>query len=173
MDELTKYRITGAVIWLGLLIIFVPGWYASPVDFSAGKDVFSVKGLTADEKTIQSQAIQALNPTQDKKPAQSPVKSETNNVKVAPPASVTEERQISTSGQWLVRVASYGNIQSAHRVVNQLENRYKVTIGDFSNEERRLYSVRVGPFDNLAEAQRAKAELDREFSVDALIVKIR
>lgn len=33
MDELTKYRITGAVIWLALLILLVPSWYANPVDY--------------------------------------------------------------------------------------------------------------------------------------------
>lgn len=32
MDKLTKYRLTGAAIWLGLLIIFVPSWYSNPVD---------------------------------------------------------------------------------------------------------------------------------------------
>lgn len=29
VDELTKHRVTGAIIWLSLLIILVPSWYAS------------------------------------------------------------------------------------------------------------------------------------------------
>lgn len=183
MDELTKYRVTGAIIWLSFLIVIVPGWYASPVDFSTMKDVFSVQGLTSDEKTMQTQGSFSQEAVGNQKPSEKSVRGEhakagtgkeiSANVSSAPPVVSDGFKQVNPTGQWLVRVASYGNIQSAHRVVNELEGRYKVTIGDFSSQERRLYSVRVGPFDSLNSAEFAKKELDAEFSVDALIVKIR
>ncbi len=34
MDEVTKYRMTGAIIWLTLLILIVPSWYSHPVDYA-------------------------------------------------------------------------------------------------------------------------------------------
>lgn|GEM_PF-1623008 len=34
MDEVTKYRMTGAIIWLTLLILIVPSWYSDPVDYA-------------------------------------------------------------------------------------------------------------------------------------------
>ena len=33
MDLISKYRLIGASIWLGLLIIVVPSWYNDPVNF--------------------------------------------------------------------------------------------------------------------------------------------
>jgi len=57
--------------------------------------------------------------------------------------------------------------------LTRLELRYQVTIGDFSSRNQTLYTVRVGPYDSLEKAQRAKAELDQELKVDSVIVKIR
>jgi cell division septation protein DedD len=34
VDEVTKYRMTGAIIWLTLLILIVPSWYSHPVDYA-------------------------------------------------------------------------------------------------------------------------------------------
>jgi len=34
MDDVSKFRLTGAFIWLILLIVIVPGWYSNPVNFS-------------------------------------------------------------------------------------------------------------------------------------------
>ena len=33
MDDVSKFRITGAVIWLILLVVVVPTWYSNPVNF--------------------------------------------------------------------------------------------------------------------------------------------
>ncbi|WFE68063.1 SPOR domain-containing protein [Thiomicrospira sp. R3] len=173
MDELTKHRVTGAIIWLSLLIILVPSWYASPVDFSEMKDIFSLQGLTADEKTMQTQGLAGHAAEHQRASKQQSAHKESDKVGTEPSLVSNGFNQVNPTGQWLVRVASYGNIQSAHRVFNQLEGRYQVTIGDFSNQERRLYSLRVGPFDSLSAAELAKKELDAEFSVDALIVKVR
>ncbi len=31
--QVSKYRLTGAFVWLGLLVIIVPIWYSNPVNF--------------------------------------------------------------------------------------------------------------------------------------------
>lgn len=33
MDETTKFRLLGAIFWLGLLVFIVPSWYSQPVNF--------------------------------------------------------------------------------------------------------------------------------------------
>lgn len=33
MDDVSRFRITGAIIWLLLLIVIVPTWYSNPVNF--------------------------------------------------------------------------------------------------------------------------------------------
>ncbi len=33
MDEVSKHRLTGALIWLTLLVVLVPVWFGEPVHF--------------------------------------------------------------------------------------------------------------------------------------------
>lgn len=39
MDEISKFRLTGAAIWLLLLIIVVPSWYSNPVNFNPDSEL--------------------------------------------------------------------------------------------------------------------------------------
>jgi cell division septation protein DedD len=169
MDELTKYRITGALVWLGLLIFIVPNWYSDPVDYVKSQQVFKIETFTQSEgldKTVKSSLSEpVVVPIEDKAPAV------THPVSL-PPLNL-EKHQTEPIGQWLVRLVSYSNIQSANRMVDQLAGRYQATIGDFSTQDRRIYSVRVGPFDSLAQAQQAKNTLDAEFNIDAVVVRVR
>lgn len=208
MDELTKFRITGAVIWLALLILLVPSWYANPVDYEKSQPWLStnseVGGAVSDdllhrkqthkpEQTSQPKltpekaVTSAGSPQQaDKKPE--PIKELAEQSTITPaelgltdttapdessqikePATGSEDK----SPAWLVRVASYNSIQSANRTLGLLEMRYEVTIGDFSTKSQKIYSVRVGPFFSLQEAEEAKQTLDKELVTDSVIVQIR
>lgn len=225
MDELTKFRITGAVIWLALLIILVPSWYANPVDYekaqpwlySSSNDVPSVEdevaakadsqsGLPSPsqaEETTEPRPAKEVKPQTDvstgssqqsdmisatssqetplSQPAVEPKKEPTPSVELDEPMTTEETSEIKEpvppsedkSPAWLVRVASYNSIESANRTLGVLEMRYKVTIGDFSTKTQKIYSVRVGPFSSLQEAEEAKAELDKELVTNSVIVQIR
>lgn len=169
MDELTKYRITGALVWLGLLIFIVPSWYNDPVDYVKSQQVFKIESFTQSERLGQSANTRLLEPVE------APIKDKTPDVThpVSLPPLNLEKQSSEPIGQWLVRLVSYSNIQSANRMVDQLAGRYQATIGDFSTQDRRIYSVRVGPFDSLAQAQQAKKTLDDEFNIDAVVVRVK
>jgi cell division septation protein DedD len=167
MDELTKYRLTGAIVWLGMLILIVPSWYGDPVDYVKNQSLFSIESVTG---TIHSDSG-LMKPVAPNTNSSSLIVPEISEI---PPAMIKAvDKPAEPVGQWLVRLASYSNIQSANRMVDQLGNRYMATIGDFSTPDRRIYSVRIGPFDSLSKALEAKEKLDAEFNVDALVVKIR
>lgn len=216
MDELTKYRITGAIVWLTLLIMLVPSWYANPVDYekaqpwlhsnsterlndiaitsNMAKQVDGVTSVSseADHDTDVSQLpdiprdTEKPNRTLEERPAPiepttQPIESERLNQESVKPERVEEAPETTEpimasedkSPAWLVRVASYNSIESANRTLGVLEMRYKVTIGDFSTKTQKIYSVRVGPFYSLAEAEQAKTELDKELVTNSVIVQIR
>lgn len=226
MDEITKYRITGAVIWLTLLIVFVPGWYSDPVDYQQPRswqgqanvhedeilpesDSSSVPNNAKDgglepERQIEQTTTKAgqsdsevsritqVKPPLPQEPAQpvavlpdnskhkanpqSDLKALPSTSEIEPdrPADAAEvKKQPQTAPAWLVRVASYNSLKTANQTLGLLETRYQVTIGDFSNENRKVYSVRVGPYFSLAEAEQAKKMLDAELRTQSVIVQIR
>jgi cell division septation protein DedD len=226
VDEVTKYRITGAVIWLALLIIFVPSWYSHPVDYQQqqswatpvevlsdealpepkesvsetsdlAQDVKDESGLKNETKvtplvpakpdtsTSQPQVGSPSKPLKqmdvsgektDAKEASSPeVISEPEPAKTTEPPHQVEREVVpeEKSPAWLIRVASYSSIKSANRTLGLLELRYQVTIGDFSTENRKIYSVRVGPYYSFEEAQKVKQALDAELNTNSVIVQIR
>ena len=95
MDELTKYRITGAVIWLALLILLVPSWYANPVDYEKAQpwlystsddsipaeEVVPVKSPEHSSDTVSEYAAEASKTGSDIKSDPQPVKSNTSSQK--------------------------------------------------------------------------------------------
>ena len=221
MDELTKYRITGAVIWLALLIILVPSWYANPVDYEKAQpwlysshddsvsptakmdnqsnqstsnkldDISVIRSnkkpesevspsLGRDIQTDASPSTAPSKPTQAKQLVES--KKQQDNAENSGNSTATGSSQDikepippseDKSPAWLVRVASYNSIESANRTLGVLEMRYTVTIGDFSTKTQKIYTVRVGPFASLQEAEDAKTELDKELVTNSAIVQIR
>lgn len=63
MDDVSKFRLTGAVIWLGLLVLIVPTWYSNPVNFSPdneqGAEVQSNKLVVYQAYTLPSKSAQS------------------------------------------------------------------------------------------------------------------
>ncbi|MBE0493409.1 MAG: SPOR domain-containing protein [Thiomicrospira sp.] len=222
MDELTKYRITGAVIWLALLIILVPSWYANPVDYEKAQpwlystpddsvsptakmdnqfkkstsnkldDSSAIRSnkksesevtpsLGRDIQTNVSSPTAPSQPTQAKQSIESKKQQDANTEILDKSTATAKSQDIKEpvlpsedkSPAWLVRVASYNSIESANKTLGVLEMRYTVTIGDFSTKTQKIYTVRVGPFPSLQEAEEAKAELDKELVTNSAIVQIR
>ncbi len=205
MDELTKYRVTGAIFWLALLILLVPSWYSDPVVYDQPHSFEQSK--VEDTGHSSSTPVQAPKPEvpvalpqvkiskQDQaikleesklpepKPVQVEKKAEIETAVDAEPSKVTDVVKQSkpsadktdnlNQAAWLVRVASFNSIEAANKLLATLEMRYQVTIGDFSSADRKVYSVRVGPYYRFDEALQAKQALDEELSTDAVVVKIR
>ncbi|WP_044407449.1 SPOR domain-containing protein [Thiomicrospira microaerophila] len=169
MDELTKYRMTGAIVWLGLLVIIVPSWYGSPVDYVQKQNLFTIESVA--QSANLPDAFLPAKLTADTSSVPAPDKSMPTVSSVTPHIEAPA-KSVEPLGQWWVRLASYSNTQSASRLVDQLANRYQATIGDFSTQDRRIYSVRIGPFNHLNEALEAKKALDAEFNIDSVIVKV-
>lgn len=208
MDELTKFRITGAIIWLALLILLVPSWYSDPVIYEQPHSFEQPKLDKISVSPVQTPKIEQptttpppkeqpkhnavikldepkkVEPKTDLPPKPQPVLVEdTKPLEAAKPvkeptttkASAEQPKPIDNLNQeaWLVRVASFNSIEAANKLLSTLEVRYQVTIGDFSNANRKVYSVRVGPYYSFSDALQAKQALDEELSTDAVVVKIR
>lgn len=205
MDELTKYRITGAIVWLALLILLVPSWYSDPVVYDqphafeqpkvedAGHNSLTpvqapkieVQTVLQPKPAIKQDHVIKLEepklpetksvPVEEKAEIQTAVEAESPRVtdvvkQSKPTADKTDNLK---QAAWLVRVASFNSIEAANKLLATLEMRYQVTIGDFSSADRKVYSVRVGPYYRFDEALQAKQALDEELSTDAVVVKIR
>lgn len=206
MDEITKYRVVGAAIWLLLLIIIVPAWYNNPVE-DWHNQVWQTPVTFSDELEMLEPAPPALEkppvkpveqaaqvakppapakpvvqkteqPAQEQQPAPKPEsKPEAKSVPKPEPKPAPEQKPVakpaSKQEAWQVRVATYSSIKTANNTLGMLEQRYEVTIGDFSNGDKQMFTVRVGPYATEAEAQKVKQDLDKELNTNSVIVKIR
>lgn len=197
MDEVTKYRMTGAIIWLSLLVMIVPSWYGDPVDYAqvqpwlTPKDdqlvanplppvVKTVAAKPIEEKVAPAKPILA-SPSESKDDAKA--KLEPHSVvdssveqaspavtKVAPPPVDT----MPSGSRWYVRLVSYQSKDMADQLLNRLENAgYKASIGQFTSGSRPIFSVRAGPFASQKEANQHKQELDKQFKTQSMVIEVR
>ena len=184
MDKLTKNRLTGAVIWLGALIWLVPQWYANPVDYP--KLVFSGTKAAVDNLDDIDFDRLVSKPLASEIAAQSDVSTGVESSSTATPRPEVS-RPANTSGPataqlaepvvaeitqpgFYVRLISYQNPDSALRLEQRLKPHYPVSIGSFTTSSGRFYTVRVGPYDRRAQAERVKAILDVELRVESIIL---
>jgi cell division septation protein DedD len=75
-----------------------------------------------------------------------------------------------TQPGFYVRLISYQNADSALRLEQQLKPHYPVSIGSFTTSSGRFYTVRVGPYNTRAQAERVKAILDVELRVESILL---
>lgn len=189
MDEISKFRLTGAVIWLALLVIIVPGWYSNPVNFQPEGEQSIEQNFdqplvqqayvlpTADdqidpvaEKNTLTQADKNVSNPSDQnqvKPVVSSVPEK--SAKSTAPAPVKQNEK--NSGQWLLKVAAFKDIRQANRVLGELDRNYKVWIKEFPKSG--TFSVRTGPYDNLADAERDKQKIDKALHTQSQIVRLK
>lgn len=185
MDEVSKYRIIGATIWLGLLVLIVPTWYSNPVNFQpTGHLVTTVEAtrpivdhaytITAKDHNIEEPQRNAALPTESVAKPTSPeveVVAETvdssiltaghaPSSKVKPPAKT----------QWIVRIAAFPAQSEAKKLESRLKANYAVSVKHF--EKSKVYSVRAGPYDSKAKAQAEQVKLDKLLGTQSQVVAV-
>lgn len=192
MDEITKYRITGAAIWLLLLIILVPSWYSNPVEDPSQKSwaktvayADEIDDLLLEEAPVNKEVVKELAEQPIKQVAAPEVVKEEAKQEIITPQvvekpiekpvakSVEQPKPAKPSEEWQIRVATYKSLQTAKNTLALLEDRYQVTIGDFSAGDKKMFTVRVGPYPTKEQAMKVKQDLDIELRTDSAIIKIR
>jgi len=161
MDEVSKYRLTGAIIWLVLLVVFVPIWFGEPVHFKP--DHYVSSDQSAERPLVKLEHDQSGV-------VLSPVVTPSEQKKIT--KSVSQEKVRVNEGskkQWIVRVIAYQNIKDANELLGRLEVDYEVMIKTF--EKSGWHSVRVGPYFLKSEAEQAKQKLDKMLHIQAEVVQ--
>jgi cell division septation protein DedD len=162
MDEVSKYRLTGTVIWLMLLVFLVPIWFGEPVHFKPEGYIPAEKSA---ERPLVKPALASLDDKLHPVVALKQAVSVSEVKKVAPDTVKTPKKQ------WLVRIIAYKNIQDANELLGRLEMDYDVMIKTF--ESSGMHSVRVGPYASKAKAEQAKQKLDKMLHTQAEIVQLK
>jgi len=180
-----KYRLTGAIFWLGLLVIIVPIWYSNPVNFDPAKqEETPVKKSVLIEKPFvlpQGQGHQATDKTElDSLSGQSVAP----DVQEASEQTQTDKEYLHTkndvinkktvnveSYKWIIRLVAYRKKDLAEALQQRLKYDYEAFIKHFP--ENNYYSVRVGPYASKAEAVKDQQRLDRILRVQSELVKFK
>lgn len=185
MDDLSKYRLTGAFLWLLLLVILVPSWYGNPVNFHPdGHQSIITKGerplvehiyelpVQAAQKQAEVQSHPMVNSQATDKDVivesiQAPQNRMTDNKSVS---NDSKKREQSTSLQWIVRITAYKDIKKANELLGRLDSNYAVWIKEFKKSG--TYSVRTGPYLSKAKAEQDKQKLDKMLRTNAEVVQL-
>jgi len=192
MDLVSKYRIVGAAIWLGLLVIIVPNWYSEPVNFvpegiqkTEAKSTLPIIDhayrLPQSNEQPQTNGQVQYQKEQSLKELN---KSESANSKVEFSQKTAEEiqlhKQIETAdkvsentkykGQWIVRLQAFRDIKAANNLLGRLDSSYDVYIKYFERTE--MYSVRTGPYLSKAKAEKDKVKLDKMLHTNGEVVQL-
>jgi DedD protein len=91
-----------------------------------------------------------------------------------PPVAETAAEPLPASGQdtLVVQVFSSADRTQAQRIVDQLrEGGFAALLSPVQVERRTMYRVRIGPFGERADAERAAARIRREFKLDTWITR--
>ncbi|WP_028486896.1 SPOR domain-containing protein [Thiomicrorhabdus chilensis] len=185
MDEVSKFRLIGAAIWLSLLILIVPGWYSNPVNFQPEgarsdtveqsvplvQQAYVLPGKGREEKAaepIQSPQASAVAPA---------VKTESEQaegmatIEKGQQAAAVQSGESEPKSQWLLKVAAYKKLSNANKVLGMLDRDYEVWIKEFPVSK--TFSVRTGPYDSREAALRDKQKIDRALHTQSQIVQVK
>ncbi|WP_019555912.1 SPOR domain-containing protein [Thiomicrorhabdus arctica] len=185
MDDLSKYRITGAFLWLLVLVILVPSWYGNPVNFHPdGHQSVVTKGerplvehiyelpVQAAQKQAEIQSSPVANSqTTDKDAVVKSIKESKSTVVDNPLVSNDPKKmEQASSPQWIVRITAYTEIKKANDLRGRLESDYAVWIKEFKKSG--TYSVRTGPYLSKVKAEQDKQKLDKMLRTNAEVVQL-
>lgn len=189
MDIGVKERVIGAVVLVVLGIIIIPWVLEGPApDRSVTKDVpLPAAGTTsAPAEYRMPLAQQADTPaTSPASPATAPAGNNTAPASQAsrtpPPApSPQHTRPIARqseapagapTGKWMVQAGSYSSEHNAIKLQRALEKHgYPVVVSRYSMGKRTYYRVRVGPYQDPAEAHKVIPDINRIYGGKAKVV---
>lgn len=173
-----KYRLTGAIVWLALLVIIVPIWYNNPVNFQpeAEGDVTENKSEAVVDKAY------TFKPSTASKKQEETVKQATTETHSESKISANDhyEKQVNSdaestaskiTGEWIIRVAAFKKKEDAQALKQRLKYDYDVFIKYFPKSE--YYSVRLGPYFDRIEAIKDQKRLESVLRTKSELVKIK
>lgn len=192
--QVSKYRLTGAFVWLGLLVIIVPIWYSNPVNFdpaaqnetsaSEPKTLLIEKPFLLPGNDDETSRVEVNAPAASQKVADS-VESEEKS-QTAPPQSASEatqgeapatqtEQKASEAdagkSEWIIRLVAYRKKEMAEVLQERLKYDYEAFIKYFPKSN--YYSVRVGPYTSKKLAEKDQKRLDRLLRIQSQLVKFK
>lgn len=182
MDEVSKFRLIGAAIWLSLLILIVPGWYSNPVNFqpegAQSETVEQSVPLVQQAYVLpgKERAASTVQPVVEAQvaPAPSSQSEPTGEVALADKdqqAGVIQSGESDQKSQWLLKVAAYKKLSNANKVLGMLDRDYEVWIKEFPVSK--TFSVRTGPYDSKEAALKDKQKIDRALHTQSQIVQVK
>ena len=186
-----KYRLTGALFWLGLMVIIVPSWYSHPVQFDPDQSTTqSDKPTVLIEKPFalpskspsvasKTEVVQSPSHPSDKSAdltdAQ-PKKISQNQLEAAPKKQVPSTQSASSTQSdepknvnWVVQLVAYKTEAMAIALKERLKYDYDAFVKFFPKNG--YYSVRIGPYQDQTLALKHQARLNELLRIDSILIK--
>ncbi|BBN59991.1 SPOR domain-containing protein [Hydrogenovibrio marinus] len=196
-----KFRMTGALVWLLLLIIIVPSWYSHPTGFSPNMELadnhhksdqivvdkpFVLPGVKSEQPVPEENgsakvvSSEPLHKTAEKVPGTGKSNNTTNitkqNIEQQSPVKTSEKpadkpKASVSKEKWIIRVAAYRSKEKANLLYEHLKYDYDVFVKYFPQSE--YYSVRIGPYTDKSLALRDQQQLNRVLRVRSELAKTK
>ncbi|MBO1923499.1 SPOR domain-containing protein [Thiomicrorhabdus sp. 6S3-12] len=183
-EDVIKYRLVGALVWILLLLLFVPGWYADPVPQGV-QSVSSDKGaepiaITAYHlpEGVQPDAVKQeilvgarerhLQEIQQREQRLQESKAQTQVQQAVATKRTSDTESPSIDRQYMVRLITFFEIEKADQFVKRAKKHgYKVVLKEFNvsknGKNQIVYQARTENYNSLDKALKAKQNLDKIF----------
>lgn len=179
-----KHRIVGAIVLVTLLVIFVPmilSERAPPTEIKGEPEVPVSTALPETKVLVTPVPAAEIKPketgeaTQPIPPAETKPKTETKPVVAKKPEPASEKTakpvpETKIEDGWMVQVGTFSNTQNAVRLRDKLKrlghraHTETVTLGG-----KKAMRLRVGPFADRAQADKAQAQIRKETGVAGVV----
>ena len=196
MDVVSKNRLIGAIIWLGLLVLVVPQWYSEPVNFvpdggvtveskitmpivdhayripnSSDKPLTNGQQLNVDnQKSSSGQSLESTKIDETLLVDKTDFSEKHQNIQKLINKSEEIDSNKKYQGQWIVRLLAFSDIREANELLGRLDVEYDVYIKYY--EKTKMYSVRTGPYISKAKADKDKLKLDKMLHTNGEVVQL-
>lgn len=196
MDVVSKNRLIGAIIWLGLLVLVVPQWYSEPVNFvpdgrvtvepkntmpivdhayripnSTDKPLTNGQQSNVDsQNVISNPSLETIKTTESMLADKKDFADNHANIQKLINKSDEIDSNKQYQGQWIVRLLAFSDIREANELLGRLDVEYDVYIKYY--EKTKMYSVRTGPYISKVKADKDKLKLDKMLHTNGEVVQL-
>lgn len=182
-EDVIKHRLVGALVWILLLLLFVPGWYADPVPQGVqsvaegeGAEPIAItayhlpEGVQPDavkQEIIVGARERHLQEVQQREQRLQESKTQTQQTNQRGRSSSTAA-SANVDRQYMVRLITFFEIEKADQFVKRSKKHgYKVVLKEFNvsknGKNQIVYQARTENYNSLDKALKAKQNLDKIF----------
>ena len=174
LTDQTRYRLTGLVFLVAVAAVFLPMLFDGagvepmqldplpPAHFEVERDVSPPPDMTpvvAARESLES-AVDEDGYATD------------TGTRVGDAVLMEDDADVEADRKWAVQVASFSQEENAARLIEQLRgDGYAAFVSHVKQGGERATRVAVGPVIESEAAARLKAELDRRYDFDAVLVR--